>query len=99
MPASKLVRFGVWENEKFRGVILYGSGANRHLSKPFGLKHTEACDLVRVALVPGRIYPTSKCLAISLKLVSDAGSSNFASPKVDSGVFRDTAHSGPDVGG
>ena len=69
MPAAKLVRIGVWEGGRFVGVILYGSGANRHLSSPFGLKPTEACELVRVALAPGRVHPTSRCLAISLKML------------------------------
>ena len=69
MPAAKLVRVGVWEGGRFVGAILYGSGANRHLARPFGLKGTEACELVRVALAPGREHPTSKCLAISLKLL------------------------------
>ena len=69
MPAAKLVRIGVWEEGRFVGAILYGSGANRHLSRPFGLQPTEACELVRVALAPGRRNPTSKCLAISLKLL------------------------------
>lgn len=69
MPASKLVRIGVWEDGKFRGAILYGVGANRHLARPFGLDSTEACELVRVALAPARRYPTSKCLAFSLKML------------------------------
>jgi len=69
MPASKLVRIGVWEAGKFLGVILYGVGANRHLARPFGLETTEGCELVRVALAPGRKSPTSKCLAISLRLL------------------------------
>ena len=69
MPAAKLVRIGVWEDGNFRGVILYGSGANRHLARPFDVDGTEACELVRVALAPGRRYPTSKCLAYSLKMV------------------------------
>ena len=69
MPAAKLVRIGVWEKGRFVGAILYGSGANRHLANPFGLKPTQACELVRVALAPGRHHPTSKCLALSLKLL------------------------------
>ena len=69
MPASKLVRIGVWEDGRFRGVILYGVGANRHLARPFGLESTEACELVRVALAPGRRHPTSKCVAFSLKML------------------------------
>ena len=69
MPKSKLVRFGVWEDEKFSGAVIYGLGANRHLSRPFGLQDTEVCELVRVALAPGRRHPTSQVVAISLKLL------------------------------
>ena len=69
MPAWKSTRIGVWEFGKFVGVILYGVGANRNLSRPFHLKSIEACELVRVALAPGRHHPTSKCVAISLKML------------------------------
>jgi hypothetical protein len=69
MPTAKLVRIGVWEEKKFRGAIIYGIGANRHLARPYGLAPTEACELVRVALAPGREHPTSQCVAVSLKLL------------------------------
>lgn len=69
MPKSKLVRFGVWEGERFCGSIIYGLGANRHIARPFGLRDQEVCELVRVALSPGRKYPTSKCVAISLRML------------------------------
>ena len=70
MPSSKLVRMGIWEGGKFVGAIIYGVGANRHLARPFGLKPTQVCELVRVALAPGRYWPTSRCVAKSLKLLS-----------------------------
>lgn len=69
MPSSKLVRFGVWEDEKFSGAVIFGIGANRHLARPFSLADTEVCELVRVALAPGRQNPTSQVVAISLKLL------------------------------
>ena len=69
MPSAKLVRIGVWESERFVGAIIYGVGANRHLARPFGLQSTQACELVRVALAHGRHFPTSKCLAISLRML------------------------------
>ena len=69
MPTAKLVRIGVWEEKKFSGAIIYGIGANRHLARPFGLQATEVCELVRVALAPGREHPTSQCVAVSLKLL------------------------------
>lgn len=69
MPKAKLVKVGVWEDDKFRGAIIFGLGANRHIARPFGLKDTEVAELVRVALAPGREHPTSKCVAISLRLL------------------------------
>ena len=69
MPKCKLVKIGVWEDGRFCGAIIYGLGANRHLASPFGLESTEAVELVRVALCSGRQYPTSKCVAISLRLL------------------------------
>jgi hypothetical protein len=69
MPKCKLVKIGVWEDGRFVGAVIYGLGANRHLASPFGLEPTEVCELVRVALGPGRRYPTSQVVAISLKLL------------------------------
>ena len=69
MPSSKLVRIGTWEDEKFCGAVIFGIGANRHLARPFSLADTEVCELVRVALAPGRAYPTSQVVAIALKLL------------------------------
>ena len=69
LPAFKLVRIGVWESGRFVGAILYGVGANRHIARPFKLKDTEVCELVRVALAPGREHPTSRCVAVSLKML------------------------------
>ena len=69
MAYSKLVKIGVWEDARFVGAIIYGCGANRHLARPFGLEATQAAELVRVALAPGRAHPTSKCLAISLRML------------------------------
>lgn len=69
MPKAKLVRIGVWENEMFRGAIIFGVGANRHLASQFDLEAIEACELTRVALAPDREHPTSQCIAIGLKLL------------------------------
>jgi len=69
MPKCKLVKIGVWEQGRFCGCVIFGLGANRHLASPFGLKSTEVAELVRVALASGRHHPTSKCVAISLRLL------------------------------
>jgi len=50
MPAGKLLKFGVWENGKFIGAVIFGWGANNNIGSPYGLKMTEVCELVRVAL-------------------------------------------------
>ena len=50
IPKSKLVKIGVWESDKFIGVVIFGVGGNRFLSSPYGIEQTEACELVRVAL-------------------------------------------------
>ena len=50
MPISKLINFGVWENEKFIGAVIYGRGASPELGAPYGLSQIECCELVRVAL-------------------------------------------------
>jgi hypothetical protein len=69
MPRCKLVKIGVWEDGKFVGAVIFGLGANRHLASPFGLEPTEVCELVRVALAPGRRHRTSQVVAVSLKLL------------------------------
>lgn len=50
VPAGKLVKFGVWENEQFIGAVIFGRGATPHLGSPYGLDQTGLCELVRVAL-------------------------------------------------
>jgi len=50
VPAGKLVKFGVWENETFIGAVIFGRGATPHLGSPYQLEQTQLCELVRVAL-------------------------------------------------
>lgn len=72
MPASKLVRIGVWEDGRFVGVVIYGGGATPSLYKwtqaCFGIGSTQACELVRVALDRHKT-PVSKVLAISMRML------------------------------
>lgn len=68
MPAGKLVKYGVWEDDKFIGAVVYGRGANQYVPQSLGLKVTECCELVRVAL-KAHITPTTKVVAISLKML------------------------------
>lgn len=68
MPAGKLVKIGVWENDAFVGVVIYGRGANNNMLKKYKLKMNQGCELVRVALTK-HITPVSRIIAISLKLL------------------------------
>ena len=56
------------DKNEWCGVILYGSGANNNLPKPYGLVPGEALELVRMAL-NGKQKSTSKAMSISLKLL------------------------------
>jgi hypothetical protein len=68
MPKSKLVRVGVWEADRFVGVVVFGYGATPEIGKPYGLRQTEVAELVRVALTEHRA-PTSRIVAISIRMV------------------------------
>jgi hypothetical protein len=50
LPLGPCVRYGVWEHERFIGVVLFSRGANPNIGKPFGLTQTECVELTRVAL-------------------------------------------------
>lgn len=66
MPSGKLVKYGVWEDEKFIGAIIYGRGANNRLLQPYGLEMTEGCELVRIALTKHET-PVSQIVSLSLQ--------------------------------
>lgn len=65
IPKSKLVKIGVWENEKFIGVVIFGVGATSSLVKRYGLKMEEGCELVRVAL-KNHITPVTRIIKIAI---------------------------------
>lgn len=68
VPVFKAVRIGVWENEKFIGVVLFGQGATPEIGSPYGLKLTEICELTRVALTT-HLAPVSKIIALALRFL------------------------------
>jgi hypothetical protein len=67
MPAALIGRYGVYEAGRFVGVVLFGHGANPSLATPFGLARDQVAELVRVALVGGRMTPTSLVVASGLR--------------------------------
>lgn len=73
MPSGKLVKFGVWENGKFIGAVIFGRGANNNLGKPFDLTQYEICELVRVALDKHET-PVSQVVAETLKMLKQSNS-------------------------
>lgn len=68
MPIGKLVKYGVWEDRRFVGAVVFARGACKFLGSRFGLTHTEVCELVRVALCEHRSQ-VSRILAIACKLL------------------------------
>jgi hypothetical protein len=66
MPIGKLVTFGVWEDEKFIGAIIFGRGANPHMANSRGLRQDQAVELIRVAL-RSHLAPVSQIVGIALK--------------------------------
>lgn len=66
MPKFRLTYFGVWEHNKFIGAVIFGRGSNNSLLKPYGLKQSEGCELVRVALTT-HDAPVSQIVAQALR--------------------------------
>lgn len=71
VPAGKISRIGIWEDEKFIGALIFGSGANKNLAASVGMDHTECCELVRVAIDKHR-SSVSRIMAIALRMIHKA---------------------------
>lgn len=70
IPCSmqKTYKIGVWENDLFCGVIIFGHGANPNIGTAYNLSIYEVCELTRVALKKGHIFKTSKIVSKAIKL-------------------------------
>ena len=68
MPLPPLVKVGVWECQKFIGVVIFSRGASNTLLKPYGLNQDEGCELTRIAL-KNHVAPVSKIISIALKFL------------------------------
>lgn len=85
LPSFKLIKYGVWENEKFIGVVIYSRGASPNLGKALDLHQTEVCELTRVALSK-HDAPVSQIIAQTLKILKSNNPGmravvSFADPK------------------
>ena len=68
IPKSKLAKFGVWEDDKFIGSIIFGVGATSSLVKQYELRMEQGCELVRVALTTHQSQVT-RMIAIALRIL------------------------------
>ena len=68
MPIGKLVKIGAWENNEFKGVIIYGRGTSPQLGCKYNLEQTQCVELVRVALTNHK-FCVSRMISISLKFL------------------------------
>lgn len=68
MPSGGCVKLGVWEDGVFIGAVIFGKGANDRLLSPYGLHHTEGCELTRVALSKHKA-PVTQIVAIALRIL------------------------------
>jgi len=65
MPTPPRVLFGVWEHGTFAGVIIFSRGGSPNLGSPYGLSHTELCELSRISL-RSHTAPVSQCVSIAI---------------------------------
>jgi hypothetical protein len=68
VPKQKTVKIGVWENSVFIGCVIFGDGANNSLFNAYGLKSTQGCELVRVALTNHKTT-VSRIISICFKFL------------------------------
>lgn len=68
IPCGGLFRLGVWEDNKFKGSVIFSKGANNNIGAPYDLEHTQICELTRVALREHEA-PVTQIISKSLKLL------------------------------
>lgn len=68
VPTGKLVGFGVWEDEKFKGVVLFGRGVGNAQIERYGIPLTSGAELVRVALRE-HDAPVTQIVSIAVKML------------------------------
>ena len=69
IPAGRKMPFAIFEEDKFIGVIIYSTGANNNIAKPFGLRQGQVVELTRIALTTHK-NPVTYYLSKTLKLLS-----------------------------
>ena len=64
-PTGKQNYLGVWEDDIFTGVVLFGRGATSTLGKKFGCNQFETTELVRIAM-KDHATPISRLVSIAI---------------------------------
>ncbi|RYF52409.1 MAG: protein Mom [Cytophagaceae bacterium] len=68
LPTPPLIRIGVWEDDKFIGVVLFSRGASAELGRAYGVTQTGCCELSRVALRTHKA-PVTRIIRIAITLL------------------------------
>ena len=66
VPAGRKMSFAIFEESSFVGVIVFSTGANNNIAKPFGMKQGEVIELTRIALKSHK-NPVSYYLSQTIK--------------------------------
>lgn len=70
VPAGKIIKIGVWEDERFIGVVLFSRGANNNLGSVYHLDQTQCCELTRIALRDHKSF-VSEIMIKAIKKLKD----------------------------
>lgn len=70
LPRASLTKIGVWENEVFKGCIIFSMGANNDLVRQYGLKPWQGCELTRIAMTDHQVSVSRIC-SIAIKFLKN----------------------------
>lgn len=68
IPRTRLVKIGVWEEEEYKGCVIFNRGANNNMGRPYGLTQFQCAELVRIALRQ-HTTPVTRIVALSIRLL------------------------------
>lgn len=68
-PTGKTAKLGVWEDDRFIGVLIFGVSGNNGQAKSVGLSDLECVELLRVAMTTHRSQ-MSKIMGICLRMIA-----------------------------
>lgn len=66
--SGRLYRFGVWEEGRFIGAVLFGDGAAPRMAQSFGVEAGQCLELVRVAL-DSHTTPVTRINATAIRML------------------------------